>query len=45
MVEHHDIDFEGIMVMTTDKFIAHCSEIVKQAFKNRWTADVNNILK
>ena len=42
LAEHYDIDLEGIREMTTDKFKAHCSEIVKQAFKNRWTADVNN---
>ena len=42
LAEHFDIDLEGIMEMTTDKFKAHCSEIVRQAFKNRWTADVNN---
>ena len=42
LVEHYDIDLKGIMEMTTDKFKAHCSEIVKQAFKNRWTTDVNN---
>ena len=39
---HYDIDLQVILEMTTDKFKAHCSEIVKQAFKNRWTADVNN---
>ena len=42
LAEHCDIDLEGSMEMTTDKFKAHCSEIVKQAFKNRWAADVNN---
>ena len=42
LAEYYDIDLEGIREMTTDKFKAHCSEIVKQAFKNKWTADVNN---
>ena len=32
LAEHDNIDLEGIMEMTTDKFKAHCSEIVKQAF-------------
>ena len=33
LAEHYDIDLEGIREMTTDKFKAHFSEIVKQAFK------------
>ena len=29
LAEHYGIDLEGIVEMTTDKFKAHCSDIVR----------------
>ena len=42
LAEQYDIDLNGIMDMSTATFKAHCSEVIKRNFINRWTSDLCN---
>ena len=42
LAEQYDIDLNGMMVMSTETFKAHCSEVIKRNFINRWKSDLCN---
>ena len=42
LAEQYNIDLNGFMDMSTETFNAHCSEVIKRHFINRWTSYLCN---